>query len=111
VSHAGRTDLEISTSVYTVSSDPAFAWDWSIQNATLYFRSGGNIIQTSGLGPQLGTLPISPIDQFNGNGLTLVGSPGAQGGSGLDHGRNLVVSRSSSDNQLYACESEAGVIP
>ena len=105
------TWTQVSTGGYTVSSDPAFAWDWSIQNATLYFRSGSDIIQTSGVGPQLGTLPISPIVEFQGNGLTLVGSPGAQGGSGVDHGRNLVVARSSTDNQLYACESETGVIP
>jgi hypothetical protein len=61
--------------------------------------------------PSVVGFPISPIVEFNGNGLTLVGSPGAQGGSGVDHGRNLVVARSSTDNQLYACESEAGVIP
>jgi hypothetical protein len=105
------TFSQVNVGSNAIDSDPAFAWDWSVPTATLYFRSGGNIIQTSGLGSELGTLPKSPIAEFNGNGLMLTGSPGAQGGSGLDHGRNLVVARSSTDNQLYACESEAGVIP
>jgi hypothetical protein len=101
---------QVNTGSNVVDSDPAFAFDPFLPSATLYFRSGNDIIQTSGVGPQLGTLPRAPVVEFHPDTPTMVGAPAAQGGSGVDHGRNLVVTRAS-DNQLYACESEAGVVP
>jgi hypothetical protein len=107
------TWAELPVNSRSVDSDPALEYTPALGYTTLYWRSGPEMIQTSGFvtSTPLGSLPERIIDPLNDPyfGIASPGSatgsgPGVMGGMRLEFGSHIVVARTT-DNRLWHFES------
>ena len=94
----------VASNTYPIDSDPGLEWNDDEQTLTLYYRSNEQIIQTSGLNGQLGTLPFTPVSGSSGHEFT--GAPQAIGNTRIEFGSHAVIARGT-DGVAYVAESDS----